>query len=83
MSELHTTTGATVAITTDAEQNRIITVSHPDAPEDLRTVTLGRVARFEGSPPGFQPAPLLGLTGALLSAEVLRAVATLVDAENV
>ena len=62
--------------------NRIITIRHPDAPEGLRVLEIGRAVSFEGKPLGFQPSPTLGFTGAILGADALRAVAALLDAEN-
>ena len=76
-----TSTGSTLAIEANGA-NRIITIRHPDAPEDLRVLEMGRAVSFEGKPLGFQPTPMLGFTGAIFSAEVLRAVAALLDAEN-
>lgn len=76
-----TSTGSTLAIEDDGA-NRIITIRHPDAPEGLRVLEMGRAVSFEGKPLGFQPAPTLGFTGAIFGAESLRAVAALLDAEN-
>ena len=76
-----TSTGSTLAIEDDGA-NRIITIRHPDAPEGLRVLEIGRAVNFEGKPLGFQPSPTLGFTGAILGADALRAVAALLDAEN-
>ena len=76
-----TSTGSTLAIESDG-LDRIITIRHPDAPEGLRVLEMGRVASFDGGPLGFQPALALGFTGAIFGAEALRAVAALLDAEN-
>lgn len=76
-----TSTGSTLTIEDDGP-DRIITIRHPDAPEGLRVLEMGRAVGFNGGPLGFQPTPTLGFTGAIFSAEVLRAVAALLDAEN-
>ena len=76
-----TSTGSTLAIEDDGP-NRIITIRHPDAPEGLRVLEMGRAVSFDGKPLGFQPALALGFTGAIFGAEALRAVAALLDAEN-
>ena len=76
-----TSTGSTLAIESDG-LDRIITIRHPDAPEGLRVIYMGRAISFNGGPLGFQPTPTLGFTGAIFGAEALRAVAALLDAES-
>jgi len=76
-----TSAGSTLAIESDG-LDRIITIRHPDAPEGLRVLDMGRAVSFNGGPLGFQPTPTLGFTGAIFGAEALRAVAALLDAEN-
>ena len=76
-----TSTGSTFAIE-DEGPDRIITIRRPAAPEGLRVLHMGRAVSLNGGPLGFQPTTTLGFTGSIFSAEALRAVATLLDAEN-
>lgn len=66
-----TSTGATVRVDTIDEQTVII-LDHPAAPDDMRNLEAGRIV--EGM--GFQPAPFAEYA---LRPEMLRAIADLVD----
>lgn len=63
-----TDSGTTVTIT----EGKVI-LEHPDAPEDMRTIEVGRTV-YDGT--GFQPASFFP---AALRPAVLRAIADLID----
>lgn len=73
MLSITTPTGATVSLTTRWSHTYVV-LDHPDAPQDMRNVVVGRIAQG-----AFQPAPLsaYGLTSA-----TLRALADLLDQHN-
>lgn len=77
---IRTSTGTIVNVET-RDDDRIITLSHPDAPADLQEVEVGRLVTMEGRT-GLQVAPMFGFSGVVLPPETLRAIATLAQPEE-
>lgn len=75
------TGGATLTATDpDDDDNRTITIDHPDAPADLRNLEIGRITTM-GHGRGFQVSLRCAWSGAGLRPETLRAIATLIERE--
>lgn len=71
-----TSTGTTVRLL-DSEQGKLLIADHPSAPPDLRHKEIGRITQFDGML-GFQP---VARSEWILTAELLRVIADLVDQE--
>ncbi|WAB09161.1 hypothetical protein SEA_EESA_51 [Arthrobacter phage Eesa] len=72
-----TASGSTVRVE-EFEGERVVVLDHPDAPDDMRDTVAGRLAVLDGGR-GFQPVPFAAF---LMSPEVLRAVADLLEREG-
>ena len=70
-----TTSNGSTVTTEPSEHGTIIVLDHPDAPDDMRHYTAGRIVDNGG----FQPVPFCV---AAIGPEVLRAIADLIEQEN-
>jgi|GEM_PF-6050238 len=78
MSEIEITIpgGTTITVSRTDRAEREVIFTNPNAPEDMRRVAAGRIARFEGQY-GFQPAPFAAF---ILGTDALRAIAQILEA---
>ena len=77
MKTITTSIGTTVTLK-DSEHGSLVVLDHPDAPDDMRNLEAGRLARFSGDW-GFQPAMF---SEGLIGPETLRAIADLIEAHS-
>lgn len=79
MSMTRTLDGGSTLTLHDADQHgdRLLTIDHPSAPDDMRNIELGRVVSMGGMH-GLQ-VPIFGWGEAALRPEALRAAADMID----